>query len=124
VIAGVGCSLGCSAQELLDLVDAAAREAGVTVTALATVDRRSEEPGIVAAAEQRGWPLHTFPPAALATVDVPTPSAVVAAHVGTSSVAEAAALLAGAGELIVPKRRSAHATCAIATTAEEAAAWP
>jgi cobalamin biosynthesis protein CbiG len=45
---------------------------------------------------------------------VPTPSAVVAAHVGTPSVAEAAALLSAGGALVVPKRRSARATCALA----------
>jgi cobalamin biosynthesis protein CbiG len=41
----------------------------------------------------------------------------VARHVGTPSVAEASALLAAApGEVLVAKRRSAHATCAIAAT--------
>jgi cobalamin biosynthesis protein CbiG len=38
---------------------------------------------------------------------------VVERHVGTSSVAEAAALVSG-GRLVVEKRRSAHATCAVA----------
>ena len=60
-------------------------------------------------------PLRTFAADVLATVEVPTPSAVVNGHVGTPSVAEAAALLAsGGGALIVPKRRSPHATCAVA----------
>ena len=46
-----------------------------------------------------------------------------AAHVGTPSVAEAAALLAaGPGSrLMISKRRSAHATCAVAGTED---AWP
>jgi cobalt-precorrin 5A hydrolase len=62
--------------------------------------------------------VRTHAAAALAAVAVPTPSPVVAAHVGTPSVAEAAALLsAGADGLLVPKRRSAHATCAIARQA-------
>ena len=59
--------------------------------------------------------------AALAAVEVPTPSDVVARHVGTPSVAEAAALLAAHGELVVTKRRSAHATCAVAKEPEP---WP
>ena len=82
--------------------------------ALATVDRRADEPGIVAAARHHGWPLVTHPAPALREVAVPTPSAVVAAHVGTPSVAEAAALLSAGGALVVPKRRSARATCALA----------
>jgi cobalamin biosynthesis protein CbiG len=116
IVVGAGCSLGCSADELLALVDGALRELGRDdVLALATVDRRACEPGMVEAARRRGWPLRVHPPQALAAVDVPSPSAVVAAHVGTPSVAEAAALLtAGAGELLVRKRRSAHATCAVA----------
>jgi cobalt-precorrin 5A hydrolase/precorrin-3B C17-methyltransferase len=120
VVVGVGCSLGCPADEILGLVDTALREAGTdarAVAALATVDRRADEPGVVEAARRRGWTLMTFPAAQLAAVDVPTPSAVVAAHVGTPSVAEAAALLgAPRGTLVLAKRRSAHATCALART--------
>ncbi|HWB71788.1 MAG TPA: precorrin-3B C(17)-methyltransferase, partial [Egibacteraceae bacterium] len=42
----------------------------------------------------------------------PSPSPVVAAAVGTPSVAEAAALIGG-GELVAAKRKSAHATIAV-----------
>lgn len=121
IVAGVGCSRGCSADELLALVDDCVDQAGLApdaVRALATVDRRAREPGVLAAARSRGWPLRTFAAAELAAVPVPTPSAVVAAHVGTPSVAEAAALLAApAGTLLLAKRRSARATCALAETA-------
>jgi cobalt-precorrin 5A hydrolase/precorrin-3B C17-methyltransferase len=128
IVVGVGCSLGCSSDELLDLVDAALGEAGVepaSVSALATVDRRAGEPGVVQAARRRGWPLTTFAAEELARVDVPTPSDVVASHVGTASVAEAAALLAaGGGALVLPKRRSAHATCALAQPQSQEVPWP
>ena len=50
---------------------------------------------------------------ALAAVPVPTPSPIVARHVGTPSVAEAAALLSGT-RLLVAQARSEHATCAVA----------
>lgn len=118
IVVGAGCSLRCPPGELLALVDGALAEAGLAaadVVALATVDRRAHEPAIVAAASGRGWTLELHGAEALRTVAVPTPSPVVDAHVGTPSVAEAAALLsAGAATLLVPKRRSAHATCAIA----------
>lgn len=118
IVAGVGCSRGCSTDELLGLVDACLREAGLAraaVGALATVDRRADELGILGAARTGGWLLRTFPAAALARVAVPTPSALVAAHVGTPSVAEASALLAApGGALVLTKRRSAAATCALA----------
>ena len=70
---------------------------------------------MVAAAAPYGWPLVTHAAPAAGDRAVPTPSSVVASHVGTPSVAEAAALLsARAAALLVPKRRSAHATCALA----------
>jgi cobalamin biosynthesis protein CbiG len=128
IVAGVGCSLGCAADEVLALVDGCLGEAGVprdAVRVLATVDRRGREPGIVAAARRRGWSLRTFAAADLAEVAVPTPSQAVAAHVGTPSVAEAAALLAApGGTLVLAKRRSPHATCALARTVAEEPPWP
>ena len=117
LVVGAGGSRGGPTQELLDLIGAVLDEAGAqpgSVRALATVDRRADEPGIVAAARHHGWPLVTHPATTLRHVAVPTPSDVVDAHVGTPSVAEAAALLSAGGPLLVPKRRSARATCALA----------
>ena len=118
LVVGAGCSRGCPVEGLLALIGAVLDEAGArpgAVRALATVDRRADEPGMVAAARHHGWPLVTHAAPALREVAVPTPSALVASHLGTASVAEAAALLsAGADALLVPKRRSARATCALA----------
>jgi len=121
VALGVGASRGCPSDELEALVAAALGEAGLThadVALLASADVKAGEPALLALARARRWPLRLYTAGMLAGVPVPTPSAVVAAHVGTPSVAEASALLAaGLGaELLVDKRRSAHATCAIAAT--------
>ena len=87
------------------------------ITAFATVDRRRDEPGLLAVIEEHGAPLHCYPAAELDAVDVPHPSESVRGHVGTRSVAEAAALLAarglGGGSLIVPKLRGEHVTVAV-----------
>ncbi|GAA2235289.1 precorrin-3B C(17)-methyltransferase [Streptomyces nogalater] len=115
LVVGVGASKGAPAEEILALVAGALREAGLTarsVAELATVDAKAGEPGIVAAAERLGVPLVTYSAEELAAVSVPNPSAAPLAAVGTPSVAEAAALLRG-GELLVPKRKSAMATCAV-----------
>jgi cobalt-precorrin 5A hydrolase len=119
LVVGAGCSRGCPPAELAALVEAALDGLDGRVVAVATIDRRAQEPCVVALAGARGVPLRAHPAAALADVPVPTPSAVVARHVGTASVAEAAALLAaGPGARIaVPKRRSPHATCAVAEVA-------
>ena len=114
LVAGLGCSRGCPPDELLALLRTSL-PAG-ELTALATIDGRATEPCMLAAAEAMQVPLLTHTAEQLAQVAVPTPSPVVEHHVGTPSVAEAAALLQG-GRLLVSKRRSQHATCAVAT-------WP
>jgi cobalt-precorrin 5A hydrolase/precorrin-3B C17-methyltransferase len=116
LVAGAGASRGVSAGEVLDLLDTTLAAAGLSpasVTALATVDAKAGEPGLVAAARQRGWPLVTHPASTLAAIPVPTPSHAALTAVGTPSVAEASAL-ASADVLVVPKRKSAMATVAIA----------
>jgi cobalt-precorrin 5A hydrolase/precorrin-3B C17-methyltransferase len=122
LVVGVGASKGAPVEEVLELVQDALREAGLSVRSLAelaTVDAKAEEPGIVTAAERLGVPLVTHSAEELAAMEVPNPSAAPLAAVGTPSVAEAAAL-AGGGELLVPKRKSARAdghaamaTCAV-----------
>ncbi|MFF4571060.1 precorrin-3B C(17)-methyltransferase [Streptomyces sp. NPDC001410] len=122
LVVGVGASKGAPVEEVLGLVEDVLREAGLSpksVAELATVDAKSEEPGIIAAAERLGVPLVTYPAEELAAVRVPNPSNAPLAAVGTPSVAEAAALVRG-GELLVPKRKSeradgqpAMATCAV-----------
>lgn len=109
---GVGAVAGVAAAEVLAAVDAVL-PAGARVTALATLDVRAAEPGVAAAAATRGWPLVGHPAAALAGVPVPSPSARVAAAVGTASVAEAAALLGGA-RLVVGKTVHGRVTVAVA----------
>jgi len=115
LVVGVGASRGVPAEEVLALVGEALREAGVSAASLgelATVDAKAGEPGIVAAARHFGVPLVTYPAEELARVEVPNPSDAPLAAVGTPSVAEASALARG-GELLVPKRKSAMATCAV-----------
>ncbi len=118
LVAGVGASTGAAEHAISDLLDAALDGAGLaraSVAEIATLDRKTTEPGLQAL----GLPLRGFSADALHAMPVPTPSAVVADAVGTPSVAEAAALLsAGPGaELVVPKRANAVATVAIARRA-------
>jgi cobalt-precorrin 5A hydrolase/cobalt-precorrin 5A hydrolase/precorrin-3B C17-methyltransferase len=119
IAVGVGASRGCPEIELEALVDGALGAAGVgpdNVDVLASATVKADEPAVLALAAAHGWAVRFFGAQALAAVAVPTPSATVARHVGTPSVAEAAALLAAGdgAELVLVKQRSAHATCAIA----------
>lgn len=116
LVVGVGTSRGVTAGEIGDLIDRTLHEAGLSprsVAHVATVEAKADEEGLLQAAAARGWEVLTLPADRLAAIDVPNPSEVVAAAVGTPSVAEAAALHLG-GRLIVEKRRSAMATVAVA----------
>ncbi|MEU8300751.1 precorrin-3B C(17)-methyltransferase [Micromonospora sp. NPDC048909] len=122
LVAGVGASRGVPAGEVRELLHRTLADAGLSpasLRCLASADVKADEAGIVATAQALGVPLLTRPAAELAAVDVPHPSEVVRAAVGTPSVAEAAALLGVTGRptdarLVVPKTASAMATVAVA----------
>ncbi|MGW1882010.1 cobalamin biosynthesis protein [Streptomyces sp. NPDC001970] len=129
LVVGIGARRGTPVDEVLGLVRRVLREAGETagaVVALATVEAKAAEAGIVEAAAALGVPLRTHSAGELALVPVPHPSGTARDAVGTPSVAEAAAL-AGGGELLVPKRKSGtqgrpgRVTCAIVRLPEPAA---
>jgi cobalt-precorrin 5A hydrolase/precorrin-3B C17-methyltransferase len=118
LVVGVGGSRGVGREEVVGLVRSTLADAGLaprSVAALATVDAKAAEPGIVAAAADLSVPLLTYPADTLARIPVPNPSAAPLAAVGTPSVAEAAALAAApGGQLVAQKRKSAMATAAVA----------
>ncbi len=125
LLIGVGCSRGATATEILGLIDQTLTEAGLApaaVAGLASVDAKRDEPGLLQAAAERGWPLAFHPAAQLAGIAVPNPSAAAQQAVGTPSVAEAAALAptvaplppSGRAALLVPKRKHERVTVAVA----------
>ena len=128
---GMGCERGTSLSLLERLVNeqlAAAALAPEAVAGVASVDRKGDEPALLELAARHHWPLRLFGAEALAAVPVPNPSAVVAAEMGTASVAEAAALLAaGDGATLMVSKQVAHhsaseqgaATLAIAQMADQ-----
>ena len=116
-VVGLGSSRGVRTQAVWSALRSAVSDVSA-ITAFATVDRRRDEPGLLAVVRAHGAPLHCYPATELDLVDVPHPSDAVRGHVGTRSVAEAAALLAardlGGGSLVVPKLRGEHVTVAVA----------
>jgi len=122
LIAGIGCHRGTPAPEILDFIETIFRQAGLSLLslkALATVAAKKDEPGLQEAARRLKVELLWFTAAELENIPVPHPSAQAARHVGTKSVSEAAALRAGLGRLLVPKRKGTNLTVAVAQ-----AAWP
>ena len=114
IIAGIGCRRGTSAAEIIALLADSLSAVGMcadALAAIATLDRKAGEPGLLAAATHFGVPLKTFAAGHLACGE-PHAATKIHALIGTHSVAEAAAGLAGT--LLLPKQKSAHATCALA----------
>jgi cobalt-precorrin 5A hydrolase len=122
---GIGCKRGASVEQ----IDAAVRSAlGPhsidNVRAVATIDIKSHEPGIVGFCARHALPLQVFSREQIATVSAlsdagqtTAPSPHVRAHLGVDGVCEPCALLAAPqGRLIAPKRVFEGAvTVAIAT---------
>jgi cobalt-precorrin 5A hydrolase len=97
VALGIGCDSGTPFDTIAQAVDAALEQAGANdfdVGAVASIDLKASEPGLLQFAAARGWQIKFYPAAELSAVAVPNPSEVVRKYTGTSSVSEAAALLA------------------------------
>jgi cobalt-precorrin 5A hydrolase/precorrin-3B C17-methyltransferase len=110
---GVGCERDTSLALIESLITRTLASHGLAeqaVAGLASIDRKGDEPALLALAADRGWPLKLFGSEALAAQPVPNPSAAVAREMGTASVAEAAALLAaGPGGVLQLAKVIAHA---------------
>ena len=111
IAVGLGCDRGTPLATLQQVLDEALALAGVRladVAAVASIDLKANEPGLLALAARHGWRLMFYTPEQLAAVEVPNPSETVRKYTGSPSVSEAAALLAGRTgktDLIVEKHK-------------------
>lgn len=94
---GIGCDRGTpaatiaqAANEALASIHASTRD----VAALASIDLKADEAGLLEFAASLGLDIAFHPAARLAEVPVPNPSETVRKYTGTPSVSEAAALIA------------------------------
>ena len=131
LVAGVGCRRGVDTAHLQELFNDTLRENGLarqSISKIATVDLKADEPGIIALADSLGIPLEIYAAAELNAIaqsepaspdpqlglHQPTPSA-ASDLLGVFGVAEPAAMLAaGASGVIVPRAKSDRATIAVA----------
>jgi precorrin-4 C11-methyltransferase len=108
LLLGVGCERGVTVEALDDALGRFLAEHGYardSIAALASVELKADEAGILDLAGRNGWPTCFFPAEELAAVSgIANPSEVVTRCVGTPGVAEPAALrAAGAERLLVEK---------------------
>lgn len=122
---GLGCQRGCSVDALLDLFNAALAEGGIErqrITALASLDRKQDEPGLLALAQVLKLPLTFFSAGQLASYEAQLShkSETVFAHTGCYGIAESAALALaehlsqGPATLLITRKKTALATFALA----------
>jgi cobalt-precorrin 5A hydrolase/precorrin-3B C17-methyltransferase len=118
---GVGCERNTRPVELIRLVQGVIDAEGIardSISGIYSLDLKADEPAMQELAKWFGVPFRVFDAATLdaETPRMQNPSDVVFAEVGTHGVAEGAALAAAGPEaaLIVPKRKSERATCALA----------
>ncbi|MGF1445853.1 MAG: cobalamin biosynthesis protein [Pikeienuella sp.] len=121
---GVGCARGCGSDELIGLVGRALADGGLAegeIAAVHSIDLKADEAAVHALAEHLRVPARFHPAVRLEAerARLTAPSAKVFAEVGCHGVAEGAALAAAgpAGRLVLPKAKSAEATCAVAEIA-------
>ena len=127
LVVGLGCQRGCDVHTLLGLFDTALAEGGIErerITALASIDRKRDEPGLLALAARLNLPLQCFSAEQLAVYEerLSHKSEVAFSHTGCYGIAESAALalaerLSGApARLLITRKKNAQATFALACT--------
>jgi cobalt-precorrin 5A hydrolase / precorrin-3B C17-methyltransferase len=121
---GIGCERGCSSEEIAELARATLAKAGIAaeaVAAVVSIELKLAEPAIHTLAKSLGVPARFFSVARLfaETERLSERSAATFHATGCWGVAEGAALAAAGpgGMLVVPKRKSRRATCAVARAA-------
>ncbi|MDY0041281.1 MAG: cobalamin biosynthesis protein, partial [Desulforhabdus sp.] len=118
LVVGLGCNKGTSSGEMIALLQKVFADEKLSMRSIrniASIDLKAEEPAILETAEWLDRPIQFYSGPEIKNVSVPNPSDLVEIHVGVASVCEAAALLsAQPGDLIIPKRKTANVTLAVA----------
>ena len=117
-VLGVGCKKNVSFQTLETALAAFLTGAGVceqAISAVASIDLKKNEPGLLDFCAAHGWPLKTYPAEQLREVEGQfTPSAFVKGVTGVDNVCERSAVLASGGTLCQGKTARDGITMALA----------
>lgn len=118
IVLGIGCNRGTSMEEIEQVIDEALAELRLSkksVKAVATIDLKKNETGLLALTAKHNWSFVTYTPQQLNEMTFPNPSETVFKYTGAYGVGEPAALrYANAKELLLEKRKSGNVTVSIA----------
>ncbi|MFD2368982.1 cobalt-precorrin 5A hydrolase [Brevibacillus sp. GCM10020057] len=117
IVLGMGCNRGTSAEEIEAVIQETLEELQFSiksVKALATIDLKKDEAGLIAVCEKYGWPLVWYTPEELNSVQIEDPSETVYKYTGAYGVSEPAAkLYAGVDKLVLTKKKSGNTTISV-----------
>ncbi|MCG5254078.1 cobalamin biosynthesis protein [Brevibacillus agri] len=118
IVLGMGCNRGTSAEEIEAVIRETLDELQFSlksVKALATIELKKDEAGLIAVCEKYGWPFVWYSPQELNQVEISEPSETVFKFTGAYGVSEPAAkLYAGVDELVLTKKKSGNVTISVA----------
>ena len=126
LVIGLGCRTGCSAEHLIALIEQSLGKAGVTlgeISALASIDTKQHEPGLLRVAAQLNLRLEVFSAEQLAPYSsrLSHHSTITFEHTGCFGVAESASLALAEqlgyqpASLLMTLQKSSAATFALAS---------
>ena len=118
LVIGIGCNSGTPAEEIEFVVKKTLEEndlSFLSIHSIATIDKKGNEPGLIAFAGKYDFKIITFTPDELNSVNGRPKSEAAFKATGAIGVAEPAALLSsGADNLLVPKQKIGNITVAVA----------
>lgn len=118
LVVGIGCNRNTPVEEISNALDHACqvnRLAPESVSKLASIDLKSDEPGLLTFARSHNLPLDFYTPEQLNQVQGIAASAAVLRATGAKAVAEPAAILCSCNDtLLVQKMKFSNVTIAIA----------
>lgn len=119
LVIGIGCNSGTPAEEIEFVVKKTLEEndlSFLSIHSIATIDKKGNEPGLIAFTGKYDFKIITFTPDELNSVNGRPKSEAAFKATGAIGVAEPAALLSsGADNLLVPKQKIGNVTVAVAT---------
>ncbi|WP_419878603.1 cobalt-precorrin 5A hydrolase [Brevibacillus centrosporus] len=117
IVLGMGCNRGTSAEEIEAVIKETLDELQFSiksVKALATIELKKDEAGLIAVCEKYGWPFVWYSPEQLNQAAIEDPSETVFKYTGAYGVSEPAVkLYAGVEKLVLTKKKSGNTTISV-----------
>jgi cobalt-precorrin 5A hydrolase len=118
IVLGIGCNRGTEKEEIEAVVSGVLNTLSFSkssVKAIASIDLKKDEQGILELSEQHNWPFVTYKPEELNEAPMKEKSETVYKFTGAYGVSEPAAFLASkGGEVVLHKKKSGNVTISIA----------